>query len=344
MDRRWLWLLIIPLGLTAVYGWYLSDWFRPDIDSAPQGGNLTFELVADGFDQPVFIFEHDGETLVLEQPGRVVTLGHEVRLDLTDRVGSGGERGLLGAASDGRLFLHYTDKQGDTVLSRFDGANETILLQVDQPYANHNGGMLAFGPDGYLYMGLGDGGLAGDPNENGQNPSTLLGSILRLNVTSDLFAPSDNPFVDGGGHPYVWAYGLRNPWRFSFDDDGALWVGDVGQGAVEEITVIAPGAGGENLGWPMFEGTARYRAGSVPDHLRPIAVYDRDGGHCSVTGGITTGAGYVFADFCSGQFWLYQDRLFRVVDTDMMVSSFGQVGGVDYVLDYGGRVFRMQTA
>ncbi len=343
MDRRWLWLLIVPIGLTFAYGWYLSDWFRPDIPTAPPGGNVTLEPFADGFDRPVFLFEHQGVPLVVEQAGRLVHLNGTPYLDIRDRVASDGERGLLGAASDGRLFVHYTDKAGDTVLARFDGPDETILLQVKQPYPNHNGGMIAFGPDGYLYMGLGDGGLAGDPLEHAQNPDTLLGSILRLDVSTTIGAPPDNPFVDGGGHEYVWAYGLRNPWRFSFDG-GDLWVGDVGQGAVEEISRIRPDETGANLGWPLFEGTTRYRIGTVSDHHRPITQYDHDGGHCSVTGGYVLPSGYVFGDYCSGQIWLFDGTLKRALDTDLNISSFAKLGSAYYVIDHGGSIWHIASA
>src|SRR5439155_21388839 len=251
----------------------------------PVGGQpaLTAVLVARGLSQPLDFQVPPGDrsrAFVVEQAGRIRILrgGTVVGtpfLDIVSRVGSGGERGLLGLAfhpryaENGRFFVNYTDRAGDTHVSEFrasppgsdtaDAASERELLFVRQPFANHNGGGLAFGNDGKLYIGLGDGGSGGDPFRNGQNLATPLGKMLRIDVDAGTpFAvPSDNPFVStSGAFPAVWAYGLRNPWRFSFDRaTGDLVIGDVGQDAFEEIDVgLASRRGGENYGWNITEG------------------------------------------------------------------------------------------
>jgi glucose/arabinose dehydrogenase len=299
-----------------------------------------------------------------------------VTLDITDRVLGDGEQGLLGLAvhpdwaGDGlRAYVHYTDRAGDTVLSEFlvtdfalphrlDSATERVLLRVDQPYANHNGGQLAFGPDGYLYLGLGGGGAGGDPHGHGQNPATLLGSILRLDVGGDADdgygIPGDNPFAGGdGGAPEVYLYGLRNPWRFSFDrETGLLWVADVGQNAFEEVNRVDPVAdAGANLGWNRMEASHCYLAGcSGEGLLLPVAEYGRDAG-CSVTGGFVyrgeaieaLRGWYLFSDYCSGRIFGIPSDATGVIaprillDTGLSVSSFGQgADGELYVADIGG--------
>jgi glucose/arabinose dehydrogenase len=253
--------------------------------------------------------------------------------DLSDRVGGGGnEEGLLSATfspdflNDGRIYVYYTqDGSGGlpTVLSRFpasatgmDTSSETRLLEVPDFASNHNGGRLLFGPDGYLYLSTGDGGGAGDPQRNGQNTNALLGKVLRLNVTGQAryTIPSDNPFAGGGVAPEIWAYGLRNPWRYSFDRaTGALWLGDVGQNSFEEVDVIVRGG---NYGWSCYEGFAQFnQQQNCPpaEALQfPRAVYGtHDGGSCAVTGGyVYRGAAmpelngqYIFADYCSGRIW-----------------------------------------
>jgi glucose/arabinose dehydrogenase len=298
---------------------------------------LSLELVADGLANPISVATAPGGWLLVnEQAGRVVAIHPDTGeratvVDLGDRISAGGERGLLGLALDpawpevARAFLHYTDRAGDTVLSELSGsqdgdgppvlepASERVLLQLDQPYPNHNGGQIAFGPDGYLWFGLGDGGSGGDPQGNGQDTSSLLGSILRLDVSSPgvYGIPADNPFADGGGAPEVYLFGLRNPWRFSFDPvTGALWVADVGQDAYEEVDRLDPVAdAGANLGWNVMEGAHCFAdAGCSAEGLvLPLAEYGRDQGY-SVTGGhvyrgtaIAGLAGwYLFADYGSG--------------------------------------------
>ena len=234
-------------------------------------------------------------------------------------------------------------------------------MEIGQPYSNHNGGQVTFGPDGYLYVGLGDGGSGGDPRGHGQNLRTLLGTILRIDVsaldeTGSYAVPPDNPFVGvQGARPEIWAYGLRNPWRFSFDrETGDLWTGDVGQNKLEEIDIIKPGA---NYGWNIMEGTSCFRGpGCGSDDLEPpVAEYGRDGG-CSVTGGYVyrgprlpslVGA-YLYGDFCTGNIWALRHDGSQVVDqaliadTDLQISSFAEgPDGEVYILSFTGEIARL---
>jgi glucose/arabinose dehydrogenase len=267
---------------------------------------------------------------VAERAGRIVrvvdgTVDGAPVLDISDRTTSDGERGLLGIdfSGDGSwLYVSYTDRNGDSRLdeyrmsaTRADPGTQRTLLGVAQPYSNHNGGNVVTGPDGLLYYGLGDGGSAGDPHNHGQDLSTLLGAMLRIDPRpgdgSPYRVPEDNPFVDDDdARSEIWIYGLRNPWRFSFDrltDD--LWIGDVGQGAIEEIDWLPfDQAGGTNLGWRVFEGTRRYAGGTAENAVPPVYEYPHDGGRCSVTGGyVYRGAqidglngAYLYGDFCDG--------------------------------------------
>jgi len=342
--------------------------------------------VADGFDQPVQVVDPgdgSGRLFVVEQPGRIriVRDGQvvpESLLDITDLVGCCGERGLLSVAfhpdyaNNGYVFIDYTDRNGDTVVARYqvsttdpnrvDVASAETILVVDQPAANHNGGLLLFGPtDGYLYIGLGDGG--GGNGQNGQDLSTLLGKILRIDVdkTSDdlrYAIPPDNPFVDEpGARPEIWALGLRNPWRFSFDRDTAdLWIGDVGSATYEEVDyqpVASPG--GENYGWDLMEGTACRVDEGCDGFVVPVSGFDHDEG-CVVTGGYAYRGSalpdlrgvYLFADYCSGRVWgLVRDasnawiRL-GPVETGLRISSFGEdASGELYVVDIQGGIYRL---
>lgn len=344
--------------------------------------NVAYETVADGFVRPLGIVRDGvGDALyVLEQGGtvRVVQDGvvrPEPFLDLSGAVSTGGERGLLGLAfgppgAGGvplEAFVHYTDASGDTVLARMpiqDGRavqdQATVMLRQDQPYGNHNGGQLAFGPDGMLYLGLGDGGSAGDPLGAGRDPDTLLGKLLRLDVRERPYAiPADNPFADGGGRPEIWALGLRNPWRFSFDEaSGDLWIADVGQNRTEEVNLLPAGsAGGADFGWSTLEGERCFReqdcdrSGTVP----PLASYDHDDGlGRSVTGGhVYRGAAlpalqgaYLFGDFVGGTLMLIREDQpeVRLLDRPgVAISSFGlDADGELLIADYsGGRLLRL---
>jgi glucose/arabinose dehydrogenase len=317
----------------------------------------------------------DGSWLVTEQPGRIQLIDASgeasLFLDLQDRVNPGGfEEGLLGLAlapdhaASGDFYVYYSaTNPRRSVISRFtsspgggDLASEEIILEVEQPFGNHNGGQIAFGPDGYLYIGLGDGGSARDPQGNGQNLETLLGSILRIDVSGGgpgYTVPPDNPFVgQGSARGEIWAYGMRNPWRFSFDAaTGDLWVGDVGQNAREEIDVVE---GGGNYGWNITEGFTCLGGGDScnTDGLTPpVFDYPNPGEGCSVTGGFVyrgsaipemQGA-YVYSDYCSGTIWALRYDGSKVTDqreiaqTGFSVSSFAQGNDLEiYVLEIAG--------
>jgi glucose/arabinose dehydrogenase len=346
---------------------------------------LALEEVAGGLAAPINITAApDGWLLVNERNGRVVAVdpdsgATEVSLDISDRVLGGGEQGLLGLAlhpdwpEDARAYVHYSARGGgETMLSEFrvtdepqpprlDPTTERVLLTVDQPYSNHNGGQLAFGPDGYLYLGLGDGGAGGDPHGNGQNPDALLGKILRLDVDGDPYAiPPDNPFTDGGGAPEAFIIGLRNPWRFSFDrSTGLLWIADVGQSAAEEIDRVDPVEdAGANLGWNAMEGSQCFAEPNCSTRglTLPIAEYGRDLG-CSVTGGhVYRGEAipdlrgwYLFSDYCSGLLFGIPSDADGVIgprtllETGISVSTFGEgADGELYVADLnGGSIYRI---
>ena len=353
---------------------------------------LTFQSVAGGISQPVLVGhagDGSGRLFVLERAGRIRIISAAGSLlgtpflDIVSLVGdSGSEQGLLGLAfhptyeSNGRFFVTYTDNSGSVVLARYsassnpgiaDPASGQILLTVPKPAANHNGGMVAFGPDGYLYLSVGDGGGAGDTANNAQNHTVLLGKILRLNVDGALpyTIPSDNPFVgdtDPAVKREIWAYGLRNPWRFSFDRvRGDLFIGDVGQGAREEIDYEpASFSGGGNYGWRVMEGSLCYNPASGCDmsgKILPVAEYAHSGGNCSVTGGyLYRGPGspalrgiYLYGDYCSGRIWGSAQQTpgvwvsAEIVDTAFSISSFGEdESGEVYLTDYaGGSVVRI---
>lgn len=332
------------------------------VTAFPDPAQFTWVQVAAGFQRPLDLADlsADGSRLlVLEQRGVIVLVENGTRretpfLDIVERVGSSGnEQGLLGIAlhprfdENGFFYVNYTDRKGDTVIARFtvnaertaaDPASEYVLLRVDQPAANHNGGGLAFGPDGYLYIGLGDGGQGGDPWGNAQSLKTHLGKLLRLSVDGgEPYAiPADNPFADGQkGLAEIWAYGLRNPWRFSFDRlTGDLYIGDVGQNLYEEIDFLPAGApGGANFGWDYREGLHAYEGTPPADAVlvEPVAEYAHPVG-CSVTGGfVYRGAAlpefqgvYLYADYCTGKVW----GLLRQADGTWKSQELFQLGGV----------------
>ncbi len=328
-----------------------------------------------------------GRLLVAAQDGRIWVVRDGKAnldtpfLDIHGRISSGNEQGLLGLAlhpgfpTDPRVFVDYTDASGNTVVSSFrvpsatadrvDPTSETVILRVDQPYANHNGGALAFGPDGYLYISLGDGGSAGDPHGNGQKRSTLLGKILRIDVdhpsgSAAYSIPDGNPFVgEGGVRPEIWLYGVRNPWRLSFDrSTGDLWIGDVGQDTWEEVDVVRAGQRGLDLGWNLREGTHCFTppSGCKSDGLTPpVAEYSHNQG-CTVIGGyVYRGAAqpmlagiYLFADYCSGRIWALPatvDTLTKATEvgsTDAGTVSFGEdTAGELYLVNQAGTIYRV---
>jgi glucose/arabinose dehydrogenase len=322
----------------------------------------------------------DERLYVTEQSGRVVRVPHdggakETVLDLRSRIRAGGEQGLLGIAfsPDGRtMYLDYTDTNGDTHVDAVDvdtggapGARRT-LLTVDQPYSNHNGGQLAVRADGTLWIALGDGGSGGDPQRHAQDLGSLLGKILRIDPRPDsakgtpYSIPPDNPFVDRrGARPEIWAYGLRNPWRFTFDrDTGDLWIGDVGQGEWEEVDLEPAGSGGgRNYGWNLREGNHAYNGGRKPaGAVDPILEYSHTDGGVAVTGGYVyrgsripalRGA-YLYADYADGRVKAARQDGGRIVErADLGIkaaplSSFGEdADGELYALSLAGRLYRV---
>ncbi len=352
----------------------------------PNPDNYQWLEVISGFSKPLGLTSfYDGSLIlyVLEQGGVVRVLENDSLLgdpflDISNKISTrGSEQGLLGMAlapdfaDNGNFYINYTDRNGDTVIARYianpdkrtaDGNSEHIILSVSQPYSNHNGGNLVFGPDGYLYIGLGDGGSGGDPEFRAQNPDTLLGKMLRIVVEDqEVYAiPSDNPFADGSGRAEIWAIGLRNPWRYSFDKlTNDLWIADVGQGNWEEINYTANGSGpGLNYGWYYFEGTYPFKGDpqNPESFVYPIYEYDHSRG-CSVTGGyVYRGESlpewygiYVFGDFCSGKIWgLLPDgaggwQSSELFSTGLNISSFGEdVFGELYMVSHNGTLYRLQ--
>jgi glucose/arabinose dehydrogenase len=357
-------------------------------ESAPSPANIRLVDVADGLQNPLYVThaqDDSGRMFIVEQAGRIWVMENgsvleSPFLDLSDIVSQDvlngySERGLLGLvfspnyAEDGTFWVNYTDNtRGTTYIARYrvsgdpnvaDKTSGQVIFSLPQPFPNHNGGHMAFGPDGYLYVSLGDGGAAGDPLKAGQDLNQLLGKLLRLDVVGqDVYAiPESNPFADGAqGLPEIWAYGVRNVWRFSFDRaTGDLYIADVGQNLWEEVNFQpADSTGGENYGWNIFEASYPYATGTPPENMvYPIAEYEHRGGHCSVTGGymyrgeaIPDLQGvYLFGDFCSGQIWAtYRDmdnawQTIEFISTGLQISSFGEdENGELYVIDYNGTV------
>ena len=350
--------------------------------SPPKLASVEIELVEVAtLEQPLAMAIRRGDPAlyVAQKTGSVVRIaGGRVDpapvLDIGASVSSGSEQGLLGLAfsPDGRyLYVNYTDTNGDTHVTEYamrgdraDATTRRDVLFVDQPFVNHNGGNLAFGPDGHLYVGLGDGGSGGDPHGNGQSLSTLLGKMLRIDPrpSTELgySVPPTNPFVGRtGARPEIWAYGLRNPWRYSFDrETGDLWIADVGQSEWEEIDVQpADSDGGVNYGWAEMEGDHPYDGGEPPDGaIRPVFEYSHEEGGCTVTGGYVYrgheipdlyGA-YVFGDYCIGRLEAIRLEGGRVVEHRSLgpvvqgLSSFGEdARGELYVMSLGGVVSKI---
>jgi glucose/arabinose dehydrogenase len=346
---------------------------------------VASELVGE-FDEPIDLAVRPGDDAlwIVQQGGSVVRFdgaSSATVLDLSDQTNSGGERGLLGLAFDPTgafAYVNFTDRDDDTVIAEYavtgdgtiDPGTQRVVLEVDQPFGNHNAGDLAFGPDGLLYVPLGDGGSGGDPQRNGGNPATLLGSILRIDPTpgADLpyTVPPDNPFADGGslagvsGAPEVWAWGVRNPWKIAFDPvTEELWIPDVGQNEFEEINVVAPADGspagrGADFGWSAFEGNERFN-GDVTDTGRttpPVLTYRHSDG-CSISGGVPyrgsaiaeLAPAFVYSDFCTGTIWaldLAESRNLTLLEgfTDVAAVRAGPDGEL-YVLERTGSVHRI---
>ncbi|HEU0012990.1 MAG TPA: PQQ-dependent sugar dehydrogenase [Longimicrobium sp.] len=354
----------------------------------PTLSGIRLQEVASGLASPVHLASPAGDArlFVVEQPGRIrIVQGGSLLptpfLDITGKVSSGGERGLLSVAfhpryaSNGLFYVNYTDNSGDTRVERYsvsadpnraDAASAQLVIFVDQPFSNHNGGLVAFGPDGKLYVGMGDGGGGGDPLETGQDPAQLLGKLLRLDVDAaqPYAVPADNPFAgQNGRRGEIWATGMRNPWRFSWDRAaGMLYVADVGQNRVEEVNAVQAAAAGLNYGWDEMEGSGCFEPSSGCNRdgkVIPVLEYPHADG-CSVTGGFVyrgqampaLRGHYFYADYCNG--WV---RSFRLADGQAQdrraweladvgsISSFGEdAQGELYVIAHGGRVFRIVPA
>ena len=383
MKREDLWVVASVLLLSAGC---TNATTAPRTNVAPVTGLRAVEVVS-GLSSPVHLTAPagDGRLFVVEQAGRIRivesgALRTQPFLDISGKISSGGERGLLSVAFDpqyattGYFWVNFTDPGGNTRVERYrvssnpnvaDPASSTLVIAIDQPYANHNGGQLAFGPDGMLFIGMGDGGSGGDPQNNAQNRASLLGKMLRLDVrsTTPYVIPTNNPWRNtAGARAEIWSYGLRNPWRFSFDrGTGMLYIADVGQGKWEEIDAVSATSAPLNFGWRLTEGPDCYnpsncdRTGITP----PVLSYSHDDG-CSVTGGYvyrgTRLAGlegrYFYSDYCGG--WLRSFVFANGVVTEQKDWGIGAVGGVQsfgedasgelYILSSNGRVYRIEAA
>jgi len=338
--------------------------------------DLELELIASGFSSPLelkhagdermFVAERGGQIKILHPDG---TINPTPFLNISSIITSGGERGLLGLAfhpdytNNGHFYVYYTNLSGNTQVSRFtvssdpdvaDPASELQMLNFNQPFTNHNGGHLAFGPDGMLYIASGDGGSGGDPQNNSQNLTNLLGKLLRLDVDAPApYIPADNPFIDNSAaRDEIWAYGLRNPWKFAFDPEtDDLWIADVGQNAWEEINKEPATEAGLNYGWRCYEGNAPFNTNGCPPQSEltfPIAVYANAGSRCSVTGGYVYRGSefpaiqglYFFADLCSNEIGTVDQTgslTFHGTFSASTITSFGvDINENLYVVAFGG--------
>lgn len=376
--------LVVALPFAALAQTPASAW-----DPGSFASSFTLRTIAQGLESPVGIVDPgdgSGRLFIVEQTGKILLLkGGAVApdpfLDISSLVSGSSEQGLLGLAfhpdfaSNGIFVIDYTDVNGNTNIARYqvDSSNPDLadpgsaetLLYINQPFPNHNGGQVRFGPDGFLYIAMGDGGSQGDPNGNGQNTGALLGKILRINIDNPADGkpygiPAGNPFADGAnGAPEVFIYGLRNPWRFSFDAEGGLYIGDVGQNEWEEIDYLPAGEqAGANLGWNLMEGSHCYAADPCDSNglVMPVFEYSHSVGGCSVTGGVVISGNiipaldgvYVFGDYCSGLLWgLARDangdwKASDPVETNLAISSFGQgPDGETYIVDLNGTIAQM---
>jgi glucose/arabinose dehydrogenase len=351
----------------------------------PPEFNLAVQEVAAGLSDPLYVTAPPGDSrlFVVEQSGRIRIIKNGQLLpapflDIAARVSSGGERGLLSVAfhpsyaTNGFFYINFTDAGGNTRVERFSASNNPdvalpgsskLILTVAQPFANHNGGLNLFGPDGMLYSGLGDGGSAGDPQGNGQNRAALLGKILRIDVDrGDPYAtPPDNPFVgQQGARGEVWAFGLRNPWRFAFDRSaGLMYIADVGQDRFEEVNVVASNRPGVNYGWNTMEAASCFGSSSCSQQglQLPVLVYDHSGVACSITGGFVYRGTilpeivghYFYSDYCAGFLRSFRYENGAAVDQRNWevgsigsITSFGEdAAGELYLTSSNGRVYRI---
>jgi glucose/arabinose dehydrogenase len=386
--------LAVPLAAAALLVYVrFGDDERPRNTVTQQPTAYQLVEVASGFSRPLYLThagDGSGRVFVVEQGGKIWVLEpntglNRVFLDVTDLVsreargGSYTERGLLGLAfhpdyaENGLFFINYTDQNGNTVVARYrvsaddpdqaDPDSAVQLLYVQQPYANHNGGDMAFGPDGYLYIALGDGGSGGDPQGNGQSLRTLLGKMLRLDVSVEegYLIPEDNPFVgNDAARPEIWVWGLRNAWRYSFDRaTGDLYIADVGQNQWEEINFQpAASTGGENYGWNAYEASHTYSSQApAADVAMPVLEYEHTNGWCSVTGGYVYRSEqipglqgyYLYGDWCTGTIWAARQddagnwTAVISLESGRQISSFGEdETGELYLIDYSGAILRFE--
>jgi glucose/arabinose dehydrogenase len=353
-------------------------------EPTPSEFNLAVQEIANGLNNPVYVTSpaNDARLFVVEQSGRIriVQNGQVLPtpfLDITSRVLSGGERGLLSVAfhpqyqTNGFFYVYFTGLSGELRIERFsvsvnanqaNGASSKVILTVPHPRSNHNGGLAMFGPDGMLYLGLGDGGGGGDPDLNGQNINSLLGKLLRIDVNNgDPYSiPSGNPFASrNDAKREIWAFGLRNPWRFAFDRTGGnLYIADVGQDVTEEVNVVASTRAGVNYGWNITEGSNCYNASTCSKQGidLPVLEYGHNDGQCSITGGFVyrgsampeIAGTYFFSDYCAG--WLKSFRYNGAVTENRtwsigsvgLVTSFGEdSSGEIYLTSANGRVYKL---
>jgi glucose/arabinose dehydrogenase len=380
--RRLLYLCFLCVGMLSVVSPVFSQTLTPP--------DVVRQTLITGLNQPVGIFncgddrlfvieQNDGDILIID---RFTGANIGTFLDVTGLINTGGERGLLGMAfhpnyaENGYFYLNYTGPLGITTIARYkvsasnpnvaDPSSAAIILTVPQPYANHNGGCIDFGPDGYLYIGMGDGGGGGDPLNSGQDPSSLLGKMLRIDVDGGFpyVVPADNPFVGVSGYaPEIWALGLRNPWRWSFDAlTGDLWMGDVGQNIWEEINKQPAGVSGLNYGWRCYEGDAIYNTSGCQDmstYAFPVSDYSHAQGWASITGGIVhrgtrypgLNGWYLFSDYGHGDIYAmkadgstgYATEFWELSNTGTV--SFGtDVEGEMYMVNITGTIWRIVDA
>jgi len=362
MKTKLLWLSLLFTGVGFAQTLELEEFAT--------GFESPTEIVNAG-DQRLFVVEQNGHIKVLNVDGTVQEADF---LDISSLVAFTGEKGLLGLAfhpdyaNNGYFYVNYVNSSNTTVIARYtrgtsagvaDPASALVMLTVEQPFDNHKGGCLRFGPDGYLYIGMGDGGSSGDPDNRAQNINVLLGKLLRLDVNAAApYIPAGNPFVGIDGADEIWAYGLRNPWKFSFNkENNDLWIADVGQGEAEEINKALPAAANLNYGWKCYEGTLEYDLSQCTDPINyksPVAQYLHDGSaRCSITGGyVYTGEAYpnmlgkyFFADYCTGEIGAVDanNTLTWLGDFDGNFTTFGEDSdGELYIADGGGNVYKIK--
>jgi glucose/arabinose dehydrogenase len=382
---------LLPARAAAVSATALTDGGGVTL-AAPSPSTIDLTPIASGLENPVLITSaHDGtgRLFIVEQTGTIrVYDGGSVLpgalLNVKGNVSNGSEQGLLGLAfhpnfeSNRRFYVDYTNRSGDTIIreyrtsvsnpNRVEAGSGRTILKVNQPFSNHNGGDIVFGPGGYLYIGMGDGGDAGDPGNRAQDKGKLLGKMLRIDVNGssggrNYRIPSSNPFVGKPGRDEIWLLGLRNPWRFSFDDaTNRLWIGDVGQYRYEEVDRLNPSEKGDNLGWRRVEG---YKCFNPSRHCgkagkeKPVLAYSHANGRCAITGGfVYRGSNipalkgwYVFGDYCSGEIWATSATAgthatkVLLADRSFNISSFGEnASGELFVVALGGTIYRIDPS